>query len=98
MDDCTGIYAPADTKELVKDEDGYPAMELWSYDSVVVMLLYLSGNSRPEISFEVHQCVRFTHFTRIFHEKSIKRIFRYLKETIDKGLIIKPTRSLNIDL
>jgi hypothetical protein len=40
-----GKHTPADTKPLVKDEDGVAAAEGFSYSSVVGMLLYLSGHT-----------------------------------------------------
>ena len=98
LEDCTKITTPSDTKALGKDENGDPAMERWSYASVVGMLLYLASNSRPDIAFAVHQCARFTHCTKRSHERAVKRIVRYLKGTETNGLIIKPTKSLQMDL
>ena len=45
----------ADSKPLGKDKNGKPFQEDWNYPSVVGMLLYLSGNSRPDIAFAVNQ-------------------------------------------
>eukprot|EP00957_Ditylum_brightwellii_P182368 13892637-Ditylum_brightwellii.AAC.1 len=52
-------------------------------------MMYVASNSRPEISFVVHQCARFTHGTKHSQEKRILQICRYLKETQSEGLIIK---------
>ena len=52
-----------------------------SYASVIVMVLYLSSNTRTDISFAVHQCARFTHNTQVSHKTSVKRICRYLQGT-----------------
>ncbi len=38
-------HTPAETKPLVKDEDGVAAAERFSYSSVVGMLHYLSGHT-----------------------------------------------------
>ncbi len=38
-------HTPAETKPLVKDEDGVAAVEGFSYSSVVGMLLYLLGHT-----------------------------------------------------
>jgi hypothetical protein len=40
-----GKHMPAETKPLVKNEDGVAAAEGFSYSSVVGMLLYLSGHT-----------------------------------------------------
>ena len=54
------------------------------------MMLYLASNTRPDISFSVHQCARFTHNTKVSHETSVKRIFRYLQGTKYNGLVFNP--------
>ena len=46
---------------LGSDVDGEPAAATFSYPSVVGMLGYLQANSRPDITFAVSQCARFTH-------------------------------------
>ena len=68
----------------------------WNYASAVGMLLYLT-HTRPDISFAVHQCARFTHGPKASHEEAILRICRYLKGTKDMGLIYKPTNDLVVD-
>jgi hypothetical protein len=61
------------------------------------MLLYLTGHSRPDISFAVHQCARYTFKPTRKHEAALIKIGRYLKGTSDKGLIMTPTDSPCID-
>ena len=90
MEDCNTVGTPAITTALGKDELGEKFDEPWEYATIVGMLLYLSGNSRPDIAFAVNQCARFTHCPRKSHAVAIKRILRYLKGTSDKGLILKP--------
>eukprot|EP00956_Cyclotella_meneghiniana_P013545 scaffold19631_cov45-Cyclotella_meneghiniana.AAC.1 len=61
------------------------------------MLLYLSGHSRPDIAFAVHQCARYTFKPTSRHFAALKRIGRYLKGTADKGLILRPSKHLHVD-
>lgn len=61
------------------------------------MLLYLSGHSRPDIAFAVHQCARYTFKPTRRHEQALVRIGRYLKGTMNRGLILSPTDSPDID-
>ena len=68
-----------------------------NYASVVGMMLYLCGHSRPDISFAVHQCARYTFAPKRSHEKALIRIGRYLKGTADKGLTLQPTPDLTLD-
>jgi hypothetical protein len=61
------------------------------------MLLYLSGHSRPDIAFAVHQCARFTFNPTRRHEVALIRIGRYLKGTMEKGMIMTPTAEPRVD-
>lgn len=97
MQDCNPKPTPADAKTLGKDKNGKPFKEQWGYASVVGMLLYLSGNSRPDIAFAVNQAARFTHDPKDSHSTAIKRIVKYLKGTRDKGLIFKPSTDWKLD-
>ncbi len=88
---------PADRKPLVKDADGPPSDAAFSYASVVGMLLYLAGHSRPDIAYAVNCCARYTFCPKRSHIAALKRIGRYLKLTRDKGLILDPMEELKIE-
>jgi hypothetical protein len=90
MEDCNTVSTPAVPGAIGTDKNGSPFNEKWEYGSVIGMLLYLSGNSRPDIVFAENQCARFIHCPRASHATAIKGIIRYLKGTRDKGLYMKP--------
>jgi hypothetical protein len=46
------------TAILHADTEGLARQESWNYPSVIGQLNYLAQNSRPDISFAVHQCAR----------------------------------------
>jgi hypothetical protein len=48
------------TEILHTDTEGFAQQESWNYPSVIRQLNYLAQNSRPEISFVVHQCAQFS--------------------------------------
>ena len=88
---------PAERKPLTKDSDGTPWDASFSYASVVGMLLYLAGHTRPDIAYAVNSCARYTFCPKKSHEAALKRIGRYLKLTRDKGMNLKPSKHLRID-
>ena len=73
--------------------NGDLCMEEWEYRSVLGMMLYLDGGTRPDIAYAVHQCAWFSHNHKRLHKVKIKLVARYLKETRDKGLILSPDSS-----
>ena len=97
MSDCNAKDTPASSIALGSDLSGKPYTHDFSYASVVGMLMYLASNSRPDISFAVHQCARFTHTPKASHGDAILRICRYLKGTSSKGLILRPSKELRLD-
>ena len=88
---------PATSEPLIRDEDGEPMEADFNYASVVGMMLYLSGHSRPDITYAVNCCARYMFLPRKRHEVAIKRIGRYLKATRDKGMILNPSSELRVD-
>ena len=88
---------PATYPLLSKDTEGPPMKANWKYRSVIGMLGYLQGTTRPDISMAVHQCARFNNDPKLSHERAVKRIGRYLLDTKDKGLIFKPDFSKGLE-
>lgn len=97
MSRCNGCDTPATVDPLHADKDGAPFKEDWQYDAVIGMLMYLAGNTRPDIAYAVHQAARFTHGTRNSHASGIKRILRYLQKTRTEGLWLRPQEHLRVD-
>ena len=93
----TALDTPAEAAPLPKDAGGLSASGTINYPAVIGMLLYLSGHSRPDIAFAVHQCARYTFNPTRRHEQALIRIGRYLKGTQGKGLIMRPDDSRGID-
>lgn len=67
------------TTKLDKDNAGVSVVET-EYRGMIASLLYLS-TSRPEIINSVGICTRFQSSPKESHLKTIKRIFKYLKDT-----------------
>ena len=62
MEHCNGLPSPY----FGTDANGSNAKRdrPKSYASVIGVILYLTSNTRPDISFAVHQCARSTHNTK----------------------------------
>ena len=97
---ATPKATPCLKKPLVKDEHGDPIQGSFSYSSILGMMLYLAGNTRPDIAYSVHSAARYAFAPKKSHEDALKRIGRYLLATRDKGMIITPNvdlKCLNVD-
>ena len=89
---------PALRTPLAKDLDGDPPDGSHNYASVIGMMQYLQNHSRPDITYAVSQCARFTHSPRRSHEMALEHIGQHLKGTMEEGLIMKPTDNFNVDV
>ena len=81
---------PVGTPLLNKDLEGLPRKYDWNYRSIVGMLGYLQGSTRPDISMATHQCTRYNNDPKLSHERAIRRIGKYLLGTQNKGIIFSP--------
>ena len=90
----TNKWTPAEAKPLTRDEDGEPCQGSFSYASVVGMMLYLAGHTRPDIAYALNCCAQNMFALKLVHEVALKRIGRNLKATRDKGLILNPLGTL----
>jgi hypothetical protein len=70
---------------LYPDKGGHPRKDQWNYRSVIGKLNFLVQHTRPDITFAVHQCARFSSQPTALHELAVKRIGWYLLQTKDKG-------------
>ena len=56
------------------------------------MLSYLQGHSRIDISLAVSQVACYVHSPKRSHEEALERIGRYLKGTLEDGLVLHPDK------
>ncbi len=54
------------------------------------MLIYLQGNTHPEISIATHQLAQFCQDSRLSHEQATTRLGRYLAHSKDRGIVYEP--------
>ncbi|GJZ56331.1 retrovirus-related pol polyprotein from transposon TNT 1-94 [Tanacetum coccineum] len=84
MTSCDSIGTPMATKPLDADLSGIHADQM-KYCSMVKSLMYLT-TSRSDIVHATCYCARYQVRPTEKHLKEVKRIFRYLKNTIHMGL------------
>nr|GFA77436.1 ribonuclease H-like domain-containing protein [Tanacetum cinerariifolium] len=84
MTSCDSIGTPMATKHLDADLSGTP-VDQTKYRSKVGALTYLT-ESRPDIMHATCYCARYQVKSTEKHLTAVKRIFRYLKDTVHMGL------------
>ena len=98
LESANAKWTPAEAIPLAKDADGEEATGMFNYASVVGMLLYLSGHTRPDVAYAVNCAARYMFCPKRLHEVSVTQIGRYLKATRTRGLIVNPSHTtLKID-
>ncbi|GJY32293.1 retrovirus-related pol polyprotein from transposon TNT 1-94 [Tanacetum coccineum] len=85
MDSCDPVDTPMmDRLKLDEDPLGIP-VDHTRFHSMVGSLMYLTA-SRPDLVFAVCMCARYQASPTKKHLKALKRVFRYLRGTINWGL------------
>ncbi|GJY24592.1 retrovirus-related pol polyprotein from transposon TNT 1-94 [Tanacetum coccineum] len=84
MTSCDSIGTPMATKHLDADLSGTP-VDQTKYHSMVGALMYLTA-SRPDIVHATCYCARYQAKPTEKHLTAVKRIFWYLKDSINMGL------------
>nr|GFB40211.1 hypothetical protein [Tanacetum cinerariifolium] len=84
MTSCDSVGTPMATKHLDADLSGTP-VDQTNYRSMIRALMYLTS-SRPDIMHATCYCARYQAQPTEKHLTVVKRIFRYIKDTINMGL------------
>ena len=93
MKDCHPIRIPMESRQVqsrrfkqlaeTENQENHPKVP---YREAIGSLLYLSGGTRPDISYAVNILSRCQSKPTIEDWEDVKKLFRYLKGTIDLGL------------
>ena len=88
MSECKPVKTPADpANRLVKAAEDEQAVDQQLYQSLVGGLMYLATCTRPDIAYTVGMLARFSSKPNQTHWVAAKRVLRYLKATMNFGLI-----------
>ncbi|GKE47562.1 hypothetical protein Tco_1478820 [Tanacetum coccineum] len=85
FDSCDPVDTPmVEKSKLDKDKEG-KAVDPSHYRGMIGTLLYLT-TSRPDLQFAICMCARYQARPTEKHLHAVKRIFRYLRGTVNRGL------------
>ena len=96
MQDSRPVSTPMDAKckfEPATAKTELDATAKTRYQSAVGALLHAARATRPDISFAVTALSQFCKGPTDEHWQAVKRVFRYLRGTVDHGLTYKGTGS-----
>ena len=88
MEHAKAVNTPVDVSmKLVKASAEDECIDQKCYQSAVGSLLYLSTATRPDITYAVSNVAKFSANPTKQHWTAVKRIFQYLKGTLNHGLL-----------
>ena len=99
MMECSAIATAAvPNVPLGEVPNGEPMTDSWSHSSVTGMLLHLSTNTRIDVAHAQSATVcHFNHSPKQSHAAAVKHIVHCLSGTTDKGTIMKPEGTLELN-
>ena len=86
LTDCQPCHTPVDVGTKLS-ADGEPFSDPTLYRSITGALQYATL-TRTDISYSVQEACSYMHDPRVPHFSHVKRLLRYLKGTIDHGLLL----------
>ena len=95
FDNANSVATSADISSVLEkgSDDSDLFFDLAKYQSAVGSLLYLSTKSRPDLTFAVCNVAKYCSKPTNKHWTADKRIFRYLKGTVNYGIVYKKKNS-----
>ncbi|GJR56686.1 retrovirus-related pol polyprotein from transposon TNT 1-94 [Tanacetum coccineum] len=82
---CDPVDTPMVEKSKLDEDKEGNAVDPSHYRGMIGTLLYLTA-SRPDLQFAICMCARYQARPTEKHLNAVKRIFRYLKGTVHRGL------------
>jgi hypothetical protein len=92
MEKCNGNRIPLEpgaVGTLTGEQEGDHLVDNHWYRSIVGELLYATVCTRPDLSFVVNLCARNVEKPTERHRNAIKKILRYVKSSLEVGLVYK---------
>ena len=92
--DSYSVSTPADPNvilSIVPDESETTKLLSVPYKEAIGCLMFISLLTRPDITYAVNNAAKFCEKPRNIHWTAVKRILRYLKGTLDFGIVYQRT-------
>lgn len=89
MIEANAVSTPMEKSQLAEEEIGKINLEKTPYRQAVGSLMYLAVATRPDIVFAVSYCSQFLDKAEKHHWAMVKRILKYLKGTVEYGILFK---------
>ncbi|XP_075162840.1 uncharacterized protein LOC142235473 [Haematobia irritans] len=97
MNECKPVSTPFDLNvKLTKSRSDLKCSDNIPYQEAIGCLLYLFQETRPDLAYAVNYLNKFNNNFDNSHWTSVKRIFRYLKGTIDTKITYKKNADFEI--
>ncbi|GKB90195.1 retrovirus-related pol polyprotein from transposon TNT 1-94 [Tanacetum coccineum] len=85
MESCDPVDTPMVEKSKLDEDTQGKAVDPTHYRGMVSTLMYLTS-SRPDLVYVVYMCARYQARPTEKHLHAVKRTFRYLRGTVNRGL------------
>jgi hypothetical protein len=95
MVDAKSVSTPMSTMTTLDPDEDSEAIDQRKYGSMIGSLLYLTV-TLLDIQFIVCLCACFHTSPHTLHHQAVRRIFRYLKQTLDFGIWYSTSSSLDL--
>nr|GEZ19996.1 uncharacterized mitochondrial protein AtMg00810-like [Tanacetum cinerariifolium]GEZ32603.1 uncharacterized mitochondrial protein AtMg00810-like [Tanacetum cinerariifolium] len=93
--DELGVDTPMVEKSKLNEDKEGKAVDPSHYHGMIGTLLYLTA-SRPDLQFSICMCARYQDRPTEKHLHAVKRIFRYLRRTVNQGLSYPKDSSISL--
>nr|GFC19538.1 uncharacterized mitochondrial protein AtMg00810-like [Tanacetum cinerariifolium] len=95
FESCDSVDTPmVEKSKLYEDKEG-KAVDPSHYHGMIGTLIYLTAN-RPDLQFAICMCARYQARPTEKHLHAVKRIFRYLRGTVNQGLWYPKDSSISL--
>ncbi|GAU11617.1 hypothetical protein TSUD_346090 [Trifolium subterraneum] len=97
MDQCNPALTPSEPRLQLSKESEEKDVDSTEYRRLIGSLRYLC-NTRPDIAYSVDIVSRYMERPKTSHLSATKRILRYIKGTMDYGIVFKKPDKRSLDL